>query len=312
MAKDSTIWENPLEKIFKPYRDIHIKFRKVGGIGKVGSLLAQKQQDFSIPALTTPAVVGGLPVASRLAKPLYLPPQLFAGSAFRESTEPFIKSRILIDRIMNRSFTYSLPSATPYVIGLYSLNRSLTGLLPNFSAGSAFQEVTNSIRKIHRILLLLEVTTKLAHLGWFLSRRILQDIPTDLLEILRSTDPANIERIIGGYFRKKLDIIANKLIDNYSLEERILLDKIFQAHRQREYCFSIPLFLIYADRISKFKFGENVFIKRERKTSSLAIRLDSMKSSCLMMSQFLYGFLNLIDLMILLFLIDIKSFMVNL
>ena len=281
MAKDFEHWESPLEKIFKPYidiqavikrinqpyKDIHIRLREAGGVGKVGSLLAQRQQDFSMPALTTPAVVEGLPVPSRLAKPLYLPPQLFAGSAFRESTEPFIKPRILIDRIMNRSFTYSLPSATPYVIDLQSLNRSLTGLLPNFSAGSAFQEVTNSIRKIHRILLLLEVTIKLAHLGWFLSRRILQDIPKDLLEMLRSTDSANIERIIGGYFRKKLDIIANELIDNYSPRGRVLLDKIdkiFQSHRQCEYYFSIPLFLIHADRISWLKFGESVFMKRGR------------------------------------------------
>lgn len=301
MAKDSKNWESPLEKVFKPYRDIqavikrtnqlykniHIELREVGGIGKVGSLLAQKQQDFSMPALTTPAVVGGLPVASRLAKPLYLPPQLFAGSAFRESTEPFIKPRILIDGVMNRSFTDSLFSGISSVIGLQSLagqqalntlnaagsigsatasialeNRYFTDLLPRFSTESAFREATEL--SIYRLSLLIEVISKLANLGWFLARKILQDIPTDLLETLRSTDPTHIANIMSRYFRKKLDIIANEIIINYP-ERQDLLDKIFQTHKQGEYNISIPLSLIQADGISKRRFGGEVFMKRGRR-----------------------------------------------
>ena len=148
----------------------------------------------------------------------------------------------------------------------------MADLLPRFSAGSAFREAAESLRKsdvklrrsIDRVLLLIEVIPKLANLGWFLARKILQNIPTDLLEIIRSTDPDTIARIIGGYFRKKLDVIANEIINNYPSERQDLLGKIFQAHRQREYCFSIPLSFIQADGISWLKLGESVFMKRGR------------------------------------------------
>lgn len=202
MAKDSKIWENPLEKIFKPYRDIqavikrtnqlykniHIELREVGGIGKVGSLLAQKQQDFSMPALTTPAVVGGLPVASRLAKPLYLylPPQLFAGSAFRESTEPFIKPRILIDGVMNRSFTDSLFSGISSVIGLQSLadQQALNMLNAAGSIGSVAASIALTNRPFADSLTRSFSTSAIVGLQSFVNQR-----PLNMLEVTELLRP---------------------------------------------------------------------------------------------------------------------------
>lgn len=198
-----------------------------------------------------------------------------------------IESRRSIDGVMNRSFTDSLFSGISPVIGLQSLagqqalntlnaagligsatasialeNRYFTDLLPRFSTESAFREATEL--SIYRLSLLIEVISKLANLGWFLARKILQDIPTDLLETLRSTDPTHIANIMSRYFRKKLDIIANEIIINYP-ERQDLLDKIFQTHKQGEYNISIPLSLIQADGISNHRFGGEVFMKRGRR-----------------------------------------------
>ena len=223
------------------------------------------------------------------------------GSASQRIAESLERSDIefrkSIDKIINGPLTNSLPSAISSAIGLQPLagqqalnmlnvtgsigsvaasiaseNRSLADLLPRFSAGSAFREVAESLRKsdvklrrsVDRVLSLIEVIPKLANLGWFLARKILQDIPTDLLEIIRSTDPANIANIMGKYFRKKLDRIADEIIINYP-ERQCLLGKIFQTHRQGEYDISILLSLTQADGISKRRFGGEVFMKRGRR-----------------------------------------------
>lgn len=211
------------------------------------------------------------------------------GSASQKTAES-------IDKIMNRSSTDLLSSGISSAIDLQLLagqqalnmlnppgsigsaatlialeNRSFADLLPSFSAGSAFREATELLRKpdiesrklIDRFFLLIEVISKLANLGWFLARKILQDIPTGLLETLRSADPAHIANIMGRYFRKKLDTIANEIIINYP-ERQGLLDKTFQAHRQGEYDISVLLSLTQADGISKHRFGGEVFMKRGR------------------------------------------------
>ena len=330
MAKDSEIWEKPLEKVLKqreeikrriydpldslkdfqekinqPYKDLQAGLMKnlgniaMGQLELVGlshtqnlitnlekiskqSYLQALAGSFKVPKIALTQWEGSF--ATDLSS------RLSTGSVSQEIAESLkrlaVESRRSIDGVMNRSFTDSLFSGISPVIGLQSLagqqalntlnaagsigsvttsialkNRYFTDLLPRLSTGSAFREATEL--SIYRSSLLIEVISKLANLGWFLARKILQDIPTDLLETLRSTDPTHIANIMSRYFRKKLDIIANEIIIDYP-ERQDLLDKIFQTHRQGEYNISIPLSLMQADGISNHRFGGEVFMKRGR------------------------------------------------
>ena len=206
----------------------------------------------------------------------------------RLTIEPTRKS---LDQVINRSFIPSLTDNIYTVLDLHSstsqqilnnlnpseslrsisasitsVNKSFTDLFITSSTALNLNSLkNNSFDSLHRFWLLTKVIIKLANLGWFLGRKILQDFPTDLLEILKSTDPANVTKIMGRYFRKRLDIIANELINNYP-ERQNLLRKTFQAHKQGHYDFSIPLFLLHADGISRHRFGGEVFMKKGRKT----------------------------------------------
>ena len=219
---------------------------------------------------------------ARLASEQFSPALLRLSETAELQRSAIESARESLDQAINRSFISTVSPVSD--LHSFSMRQMLDGLnlagslgsiagsivgINSFTISSVISNINplknDSFDSLHRFWLLTKVIIKLANLGWFLGRKILQDLPTDPLEILKSTDPANITKIMCRYFRKKLDTIANELINNYP-ERQNLLRKTFQAHRQGHYDFSIPLFLSHADGISRHRFGGEVFMKKGRKT----------------------------------------------
>ena len=103
----------------------------------------------------------------------------------------------------------------------------------------------------------------LAEYGWFPHPSML--LGAKLLRDRISKDSAAVEQSIIDLFRNNLQLIESELVDLYP-NRRHLLSKGFEAHRQRQYCLSILMFLAQADGMAYDKHSKSVFSKRERET----------------------------------------------
>ena len=135
-----------------------------------------------------------------------------------------------------------------------------------------------------------EVSEKLSSLGWYVSPHM----PYATLEPLMHSvneDPEGAVAKIAVYFGSQLDAIEQELVKLRPKRKKLLQDA-FEAHRDRKYNLSIPVFLSQADGIWWDQYSQNLFNKRGR--DSVHEKLRSSPKSYLF-SGFLYP-LSITDL----------------
>ena len=128
-----------------------------------------------------------------------------------------------------------------------------------------------------------EVSERLSSLGWYVSPHM----PYATLEPLMHSmneDPEGAVAKIAVYFGSQLDAIEQELVKLRPKRKKLLQDA-FEAHRDRKYNLSIPVFLSQADGIWWDQYSQNLFNKRGRDSGHEKLR-SSPKSY--LFSGFLY------------------------
>ena len=108
---------------------------------------------------------------------------------------------------------------------------------------------------------------RLGEEGWFLD----PEMPVPLLqkiELLFDKHPDEMAEWLSNFFRTRLDVIEEVLIDSYPCRGR-LFQQAFEAHREKKYGLSIPVFLTQADGIFWERTPErkSLFIYNQRKST---------------------------------------------
>ena len=108
---------------------------------------------------------------------------------------------------------------------------------------------------------------RLGEEGWFLD----PEMPIPLLqkiELLFDEHPDEMTEWLSNFFRTRLDVIEEVLIDSYPCRGR-LLQQAFEAHREGKYGLSIPVFLTQADGIfwERTPERQNLFRSRQRENA---------------------------------------------
>ncbi len=117
---------------------------------------------------------------------------------------------------------------------------------------------------------------RLGEEGWFLD----PEMPAFLLqeaERLFDEHPDEIAEGLSNFFRTRLDVIEEALIDSYPHRGH-LFQQAFEAHREGKYGLSIPVFLTQADGIfwDQTSGKQNLFIRqRERACREYASQISN-------------------------------------
>ena len=117
---------------------------------------------------------------------------------------------------------------------------------------------------------------RLGEEGWFLD----PEMPASLLqkvERLFDEHPDEIAEGLSNFFRTRLDVIEEALIDSYPHRGH-LFQQAFEAHREGKYGLSIPVFLTQADGIFWEQTSEkqNLFMSsRERAYSEYVSQISN-------------------------------------
>ena len=108
-----------------------------------------------------------------------------------------------------------------------------------------------------------EVSRKLSDFGWYISPYML-DTPLETLVRSVNKAPEEILAAVIAYFDGQLDDIEQKLIRSHP-QRKHLFEDAFEAHRDRKYNLSIPVFLSQADGIWWDRYSQNLFTRKGRK-----------------------------------------------
>ena len=89
------------------------------------------------------------------------------------------------------------------------------------------------------------------------------------LELLFDEHPDEMTEWLKDFFRERLDVIEEKLIDSYPHRGH-LFRQAFEAHREGKYGLSVPVFLAQADGIfwERTPGRQNLFRSKQRKAYS--------------------------------------------
>ena len=105
---------------------------------------------------------------------------------------------------------------------------------------------------------------RLGKAGWFVDPGM-PAIPPEELEWLFDKYPDETDEWICDFYKKELDAIEKRLVDSYP-HRGFILQQAFEAHRERRYVLSIPVFLGQADGIFWERTGkrQNLFAAKQR------------------------------------------------
>ena len=106
---------------------------------------------------------------------------------------------------------------------------------------------------------------RLGEEGWFLD----PEMPLSLIQEIELLDehPNEMAEWLSDFFRTRLDVIEGVLVDSYPRRGH-LFQQAFEAHRERKYGLSIPVFLTQADGIfwERTPGGKNLFSSKRKRT----------------------------------------------
>ena len=145
-------------------------------------------------------------------------------------------------------------------------------IIPTFDdLKNSFQELPNHIQ---------EALLLLGENGWYLDLEM--SLPTlwHLRDILDEGNLPKAENILVKYFESRLSEIEKSILKKFPSRKH-LLKAAFNAHRRKEYCLSIPLFLAQTDGICKEVIRQYLFMKSNRKPQT-AIYVDQITNDTFM------------------------------
>lgn len=145
-------------------------------------------------------------------------------------------------------------------------------IIPTFDdLKNSFQELPNHIQ---------EALLLLGENGWYLDLEM--SLPTlwHLRNILDEGNLLKAENTLIEYFESRLSEIEKSILKKFPSRKH-LLKPAFNAHRRKEYCLSIPLFLAQTDGICKEAVGQCLFMKSNRKPQT-AIYVDQIANDTFM------------------------------
>lgn len=179
--------------------------------------------------------------------------------SLKSSLEPFLEQQ----RKLQKAFegiklpSYKLPDLTPYTKQIEKYQKSLSGII-----SPAFEELQRSFKelppKIQEALLLL------AQHGWYMDFNM--SLP-GLWEIKKAISEGEIDEIEIGlveYFENQLEEIEKSITTQFPHRAHIISSAI-KAHRNRDYCLSIPVLLAQTDGICKEVVDQYLFMKKDKK-----------------------------------------------
>ena len=111
-----------------------------------------------------------------------------------------------------------------------------------------------------------ESLIKLAKIGWFPDLGMPLDNLSEIMHVV-SYDSNHAQTIAINFLRERVDAIERELSKSYPNRSRLFRDA-FEAHRERKYSLSIPVFLAQSDGIFKERLSKQLFIETERKSAS--------------------------------------------
>ena len=145
-------------------------------------------------------------------------------------------------------------------------------IIPTFDdLKNSFQELPNHIQ---------EALLLLGENGWYLDSEM--SLPTlwHLRDILDEGNLPKAENMLVKYFESRLSEIEKSILKKFPSRKH-LLKAAFNAHRRKEYCLSIPLFLAQTDGICKEVIRQYLFMKSNRKPQT-AIYVDQIANDTFM------------------------------
>lgn len=191
-----------------------------------------------------------------------LMPVLEAQKSFKTSLAPFLEKQKNLQKIfakVSKRITlpnYPLVDLTSYTEQIEKYQKSLNSIIQ-----PAFENLQISFKelppRIQEALLLL------AQYGWYLDFNM--SIP-DLWEIKESISEGKIDDVENNlveYFENKMEDIEKLITTQFPHREHIIRSAI-RAHRNGDYCLSIPVLLAQTDGICKEVINQYLFMKRRK------------------------------------------------
>ena len=114
----------------------------------------------------------------------------------------------------------------------------------------------------------------IAENGWFISfwHTSIAEIP-HLAQLFKKQQHADAEKRLANHFRSLLSQIETGLVEDYSARST-LISNAFQAHKNKLYDLSVPIFLIQAEGIIRDKFEASVYSKAPEHQKKIQKALD--------------------------------------
>ena len=119
-----------------------------------------------------------------------------------------------------------------------------------------------------------EASETLAKLGWYLDPKMPWDAQIRIAKIVSETNDVDVVEPMSDYFRQRTNAIEEELKSSYPNRNDILCDA-FQAHREKKFNLSIPVFLAQADGMWWDKFDGSVF--RENRVKVVEAHITSLR-----------------------------------
>ena len=186
-------------------------------------------------------------------------PTLELEKVFRSRLKPFLEQQRKLQNAVEgiKLPSYQLPDLAPVNEQIEKYQKQLRGIIT-----PAFEELQRSFRelppKIQEALLLL------ADHGWYMDFNMPLPSLWEIKNALASGEVNKVEEALVEYFEDQLGEIEERLTKQFPHRAHIF-SSVFAAHRNQEYCLSIPVLLAQTDGVCKEVVDQYLFMKKNKK-----------------------------------------------
>ncbi|TSA19331.1 hypothetical protein D4R75_09975 [bacterium] len=104
----------------------------------------------------------------------------------------------------------------------------------------------------------------LAAQGWFPELDLTLGVSDEMNRLILDGKSAEVDQLLTKVYTKKLTDIEHKIAASYP-DRMEIIRQAFSAHRKKQYCLSVPVFLVQADGIARHLTGGEFFRKARRR-----------------------------------------------
>ena len=119
-----------------------------------------------------------------------------------------------------------------------------------------------------------EAAKKLVKIGWFFDPDMAWYTPHEIACAIDEGRIGEVETALSEYFQRQLDAIEQRLKAACPHRENILCDA-FDAHGEKKYNLSVPVFLTQADGMWWDKFSKSFFMRGGRESAAAKFMLQA-------------------------------------